>query len=122
MDSVQAISGDITEENLGISSEDEDVLIREVNIVFHSAATVRFDEALSKSVSMNIVGVKSILELAKKMTKLEALVDISTAYANCDKSHIEEKVYSLPMSPKELIETTETLDASVLDSPEVTRK
>jgi thioester reductase-like protein len=41
-----AIQGDLLEPNLGISDEDEKVLINNVNIVFHSAATVRFDEPL----------------------------------------------------------------------------
>jgi hypothetical protein len=34
------------EPNMGISKEDELKLIENVNIVFHSAATVRFDEPL----------------------------------------------------------------------------
>ena len=38
---VEAIDGDITEENFGLSQEDEKKLLENVNIVFHSAATVR---------------------------------------------------------------------------------
>ena len=34
------------EPNMGMSPEDEQKLIDNVNIVFHSAATVRFDEPL----------------------------------------------------------------------------
>ncbi|XP_014677309.1 PREDICTED: putative fatty acyl-CoA reductase CG5065 [Priapulus caudatus] len=43
---VVAISGDITEPNLGVAASDEEALQREVSIVFHSAATVRFDDHL----------------------------------------------------------------------------
>ncbi len=43
---VEAIQGDLVEPNMGISDEDEKILINSVNIVFHSAATVRFDEPL----------------------------------------------------------------------------
>ncbi len=43
---LEAIEGDILEPNLGISPEDEKKLVENVNIVFHSAATVRFDEPL----------------------------------------------------------------------------
>ena len=42
-----------------------------VNIVFHCAATVRFDEDLTKSIGMNVSGVLAIVALAKKMTRLE---------------------------------------------------
>ena len=55
---------------------------------------------MSKSVTMNVVGVSSVLELASKMQKLVSMVDISTAYANCDKKHIEEKVYRPHKDPK----------------------
>lgn len=41
-----AIEGDLVEPNLGISEQDRKTLIKNVNVVFHSAATVRFDEPL----------------------------------------------------------------------------
>lgn len=40
------VEGDIAEENLGISDEDWKMLQEGVEVVFHSAATVRFDEDL----------------------------------------------------------------------------
>ena len=40
------VKGDIAEENLGLSDEDWEMLQESVEIVFHSAATVRFDEDL----------------------------------------------------------------------------
>ena len=48
------MNGDITEDNFGLDEESLTNLIENVNIIFHSAATVRFDEELTKSVSMNI--------------------------------------------------------------------
>ena len=45
--------------------------ITKVHIVFHCAATVRFDEDLTKSIGMNVSGVLSIVALAKKMSRLE---------------------------------------------------
>jgi thioester reductase-like protein len=43
---LEVIEGDLMEPNMGISNNDELKLIENVNIVFHSAATVRFDEPL----------------------------------------------------------------------------
>ena len=43
---VQAIAGDMLIDGLGISEEDKALLEDNVNIVIHSAATVRFDEHL----------------------------------------------------------------------------
>jgi thioester reductase-like protein len=43
---LEAIEGDLILPELGISSEDVKKLADNVNIVFHSAATVRFEEPL----------------------------------------------------------------------------
>ena len=40
------VAGDILEPNLGMSEEDIKRVAAETNIVFHSAATVKFDEEL----------------------------------------------------------------------------
>ena len=43
---VKAVTGDISETMFGLSDEDRNILQEEVEIVFHSAATVRFIENL----------------------------------------------------------------------------
>lgn len=43
---VTAIHGDILEEGLGIKDADKKILQENVHLVFHSAATIRFDEPL----------------------------------------------------------------------------
>ena len=43
---VQPIAGDLMSEGLGISDDDKALLQESVDIVIHSAATVRFDEKL----------------------------------------------------------------------------
>ena len=40
-DKIEAVPGDITEENFGIAEESMKNLIDNVQIIFHSAATVR---------------------------------------------------------------------------------
>lgn len=119
---VECIDGDITEEGLGIEPDMERRLAEEVQVVFHCAATVRFDEDLSKSVSMNVGGVVRVLALAKQMKRLEAMVDISTAYANCDKPHIEEKIYPTAGDARGLLDLCQWMDSKILDSREVTQK
>lgn len=69
-----AIAGDLEQDELGISQADKEVLCKNVNIVFHSAATVRFDEPMKMAVNMNIVGVKKIIALSKEMKHLEVRV------------------------------------------------
>ena len=42
----KAIEGDIVEEGLGIDQSDVDLLTQEVSVIFHSAATIKFDEEM----------------------------------------------------------------------------
>jgi fatty acyl-CoA reductase len=71
---VLPIEGDITQPELAISPNDRLTLARTVNIVFHSAATIKFDEKLKLSVTINMLGTQRLVELCKRMTNLEALV------------------------------------------------
>lgn len=47
---MKPIEGDMMEHNLGIGDEDAETLRNNVSIVFHSAATVKFDEPMRLAV------------------------------------------------------------------------
>ena len=42
--------------------------------MFHSAATIKFDEDLTKAVNLNVVAVFTLIELCKKMKNLQVLI------------------------------------------------
>lgn len=65
------IHGDITSEELGISEDDQTLLSRTVSVVFHSAATVKFDEKLKLSVTINMLGTKRLVQLCQRMVSLD---------------------------------------------------
>lgn len=52
------MKGDMSEPFLGLSEDDQQLLHETVHIVFHSAATVRFDEELRYNVSSMESGVQ----------------------------------------------------------------
>ncbi|XP_038052736.1 fatty acyl-CoA reductase 1-like isoform X2 [Patiria miniata] len=114
LDKLVTIEGDIMEPNLGISDEDVARLQEEVQIIYHSAATVRFDEKLGLSLKLNVGSVQKMLQLAQGMKKLEVFLHVSTAYANCDRKKIEEVVYPPPMDPYKLMNATEWMDEDML--------
>ncbi|KAJ8298923.1 hypothetical protein KUTeg_022983 [Tegillarca granosa] len=113
---VVPITGDILHSNLGISQSDEKLLIENTTIVFHSAATVKFDEEMKLSVEMNVVGVQRVIEFCKKLKKVEAFVHVSTAYANCDKKNVDESIYEPPLHPRKLMDAVEWMDKDVLET------
>lgn len=65
------IKGDCEEIRLGISADDTQILIDNIDIVFHVAASVRFDDSLTKAVLMNTRGTYYTVELAKQFPKLK---------------------------------------------------
>merc|ERR1719460_3318022 len=87
LDKLRVVQGDVQEIGLAMSEEDREIVRREVNIVFHSAATVKFDDLLTKSVSMNVRGTKELMDLAKEMKNLISFVHVSTCYVHCHRQN-----------------------------------
>jgi len=54
---------------------------------------VKFDRKLSEAFSINVDGTRNVLELAKKCSKLQVFLHVSTAYVHCIHPHIEERIY-----------------------------
>ena len=71
MSHVVMIEGDTGAKDLGLTSSDREDLIENVNVIFHAAATVRFDESLSRSINTNVRGSKLIMKLAKQVRHLK---------------------------------------------------
>uniref|UniRef100_D3TNR4 Fatty acyl-CoA reductase n=1 Tax=Glossina morsitans morsitans TaxID=37546 RepID=D3TNR4_GLOMM len=111
---IHAIAGDCRELGLGISSEDLS-RIKNVTIIFHSAANVRFDNPFKESVFVNLRGTHEIIKIAETMSKLIAFVQVSTLYANVDQIHIKEQMRSTKCDWRTTIKLAETLDGKTLD-------
>ena len=74
-------------------------LVSEVGVLFHSAATIRFDEKMtevwkdlreeakifvSQAVKLNVIAVESVMNLARKMKKLEVNMLYSESFDYSD--------------------------------------
>uniref|UniRef100_A0A336M984 Fatty acyl-CoA reductase n=1 Tax=Culicoides sonorensis TaxID=179676 RepID=A0A336M984_CULSO len=121
-DKLEFIEGDISLLELGLSLIDRKKL-ENVSIVFHSAASVRFDEPLKDAILGHVRGTRDILELSTTFKKLKAFVYVSTAFCNMDNGNLEEmkeyqikeKVYPEVDDWKNVIKLAENLDGDVLD-------
>ncbi|XP_034249185.1 putative fatty acyl-CoA reductase CG5065 isoform X4 [Thrips palmi] len=91
---VRTVPGDIEAPSLGLSDADRQLLCAEVSVVFHVAASVRFDDPLQKALRTNLQSTKDIVQLARDMPRLKVLVHVSTAYSYTNQNPIEEHVYS----------------------------
>uniref|UniRef100_A0A8D3DJ94 Fatty acyl-CoA reductase n=1 Tax=Scophthalmus maximus TaxID=52904 RepID=A0A8D3DJ94_SCOMX len=113
---IVAVSSDLTLPELDLSKEDQSVLAEKVNIVFHCAATIRFNEPLKDAMQLNVLATQKMLALAHTMKHLEIFLHVSTAYANCDRELIEEVVYPPPVDYRRLIDTLDWMDDDLVST------
>ncbi|XP_026277010.2 putative fatty acyl-CoA reductase CG5065 [Frankliniella occidentalis] len=110
-----AVSGDVSLPGLGLSAADRALLQDKVAVVFHGAATVRFDEPLKSAITINVRGTRELAELAVGMKRLQAFVHVSTTYCNTDRPEIDEKIYPPHADWAKMIGAMETQDSQHLD-------
>ncbi|XP_038598268.1 fatty acyl-CoA reductase 2 [Tachyglossus aculeatus] len=117
---IKPIYADLKQGDLAISKENLQELLACINIVFHCAATVRFDDPLRHALQLNVLATQQLLLIASQMSKLEAFIHFSTAFSNCNLKHIDEVIYPAPVEPKKLIDSVEWLDEKIVE--EITPK
>ena len=88
------VKGDVSLPDLGLSLEDRTMLMEKVNIVFHVAATVAFNQPLDEAININTKGTSRMIDLCKELKHVISFIHVSTAYSNAHLSEIEEKVYT----------------------------
>ncbi|XP_050811044.1 fatty acyl-CoA reductase 1 isoform X4 [Gopherus flavomarginatus] len=110
-----AVPSELTQSELDLSEQDKEKLTDCINIVFHCAATVRFNETLRDAVQLNVIATQQLIILAQQMKNLEVFMHVSTAYAYCNRKHIEEIIYPPPVDPKKLIGSLEWMDDGLVN-------
>ncbi|EDV58276.1 fatty acyl-CoA reductase wat [Drosophila erecta] len=115
---VTPIAGDCSEPGLGLSDEDRRTVTADVQVIIHSAASIRFVEPLHRAVNINTRATRLLIQLAKEMKGLEAFVHISTAFSNCPSQHIEERFYPEHLScpAAKVLELNDTLSPDLVDN------
>eukprot|EP00761_Pharyngomonas_kirbyi_P002199 gb/GECH01002203.1/.p1 GENE.gb/GECH01002203.1/~~gb/GECH01002203.1/.p1 ORF type:complete len:1156 (+),score=242.96 gb/GECH01002203.1/:1-3468(+) len=105
------VAGDVSHEKLGLSPEDREMIMENVHIMIHCAATIDFRERLDKAIRLNVLGSLEMLELAKECRQLASMVHVSTAYVNSNhKGWVDEKLYPWSEDPEELLSYIRTLE------------
>ena len=72
-----AVEGDCGAAGLGLTISDRQMLIKNVNVVFHAAATVNFDEKLKMAFAINVKGTEAVLDLCKQAERLKVSVSVA---------------------------------------------
>ncbi|XP_046832206.1 fatty acyl-CoA reductase wat-like isoform X3 [Vespa crabro] len=117
------IESDMRELNLGMSEKDRE-RIKDTEVIFHCAASVRFNDTLRFIINVNVRGTRDLLLLAREMPNLKAFTYVSTAFSQCIYERIEEKCYNPPLKTDDIIKLTEILNEDQLNfiTPELLGK
>lgn len=109
-----AVAGDVAEKGLGLSPSDRALLCNQVNVVFHSAATLDFEASLKPTIQINLLGTRQVTQLCEEIKNLCCLVHVSSAYVNSFELHAEEKIYPLSEDPEKVIKLVNELSEALL--------
>lgn len=71
LEKIRFIEGELSAPNLGISNSDIELISETVSVIFHSAATVKFDQPLITAYDSNVRGAQSLLDLATEFKQLD---------------------------------------------------
>ncbi|XP_072948454.1 fatty acyl-CoA reductase wat-like [Epargyreus clarus] len=111
MHKIKPIDGDVTELRMGLSEDDWKTITEEVNVIFHMAATVNFQEEVRCAIITNVRGTREIITLARACRQLKSMVHVSTAFAHATKNRIKKAVhedfYEASIAPEDMIALAE---------------
>lgn len=114
MTKISPVYGDITQVNLGLSKDHLQKVLT-ANLVFHIAASLKFEFPLKANVILNIVGTKNVIEIAKLMPDLKLLIHFSTGFCCPDQEILEEKFVEWPDEPMDLIRCSEWMSEKAME-------
>ncbi|CRK98511.1 CLUMA_CG011867, isoform A [Clunio marinus] len=119
---LHAIDGDVMEINLGISNSDREKL-KACSVIFHAAASVRFNDPLRKAILLNTRGTRETCKLATELPNLKSFVHVSTAYIEPRNLYVEEKVYPIHANWRTYINYAENVEEEILNflTPKLTK-
>ncbi|RWS15215.1 hypothetical protein B4U79_10163 [Dinothrombium tinctorium] len=113
---VKILEGDVTENELGLSASDAQLLRESVNFVFHIAASISFAASFSSNFKSNAIGTENLMLFAKTIKKIECIIYTSTAYSNCHLKEIPEEIVPLKEEIDVLMTKFKTMKGEELEN------
>lgn len=103
------IAGDVAELKMGISEKDAERM-KNVSLIFHSAASVRFDDSLKYAVFMNTRGTREIMQFARSLANIKVIMHVSTTYSHPELKTVGEVIHEPYVDWQKTIEISEKCD------------
>ncbi|XP_014478672.1 PREDICTED: fatty acyl-CoA reductase 1-like isoform X2 [Dinoponera quadriceps] len=113
-DKLIPVTGDAAAVDLGLSPADRQMIIDKVSVIFHVAASVRFDDSLKDAIFNNTRSTRDVCILASNMKNLAVLLHVSSTYTQIDKCVVNEILYPPEIDWRRAIEIAESVDEHTL--------
>ncbi len=101
-DKIHVVSGDLTQDYLGMGRQRYDELTKTITLVINSAATVTFDERIDLALQLNTRGPSRLLQFAKDGGDLP-FMHVSTCYVSGVRKGVVVEDFSAPERARELL-------------------
>lgn len=111
---LHVIEGDANQLNLGICESDLEK-IKSCSVIFHAAASVRFDDPLKSAILLNTRGTQEMCKLARTMPNLKSMIHVSTAFIQPKNFYTKEIIYTPEGDWRTYIDFAEKLDEDLLN-------
>jgi thioester reductase-like protein len=98
---IRVVPADLASEGAGLEPKWRIALAERVTHVIHCAASVDFHLPVRQAAASNVTSALNVLDLAREMPSLQAMVDVSTAYVTPHRGDdvvIEERLAQIPGS------------------------
>lgn len=115
MEKLHLVFGDITETRLGLNDDDYSLLVTNINVVIHVAASINFNEPLRVAMNTNVFAVRDMINLCKNCVQLQAFVHCSTGFVRSDVPKLEEKFYEFGTDYRRIIDIIESVNDETLE-------
>ncbi|XP_049942289.1 fatty acyl-CoA reductase 1-like [Schistocerca serialis cubense] len=113
---LSVVAGDLSAPDFRLAEQDMAALRRDVSVVFHNAASVRFDDTLRQAVTTNVVGTKHVLQLAEQLPHLQVFMYVSTSFCHSDQPVLEERLYPAKADPEKIMDIVSWMDEDLLEA------
>ena len=91
-----------------ISQADCEKISKEVNVVFHVLASIKFNEDLHNAVQINMINTQKIIKICHHIQNLKSFIHVSTLFSNVNKKQeINEEIYEHALDYRQLIAIAE---------------
>lgn len=110
---IHALDGDVKKIRLGLSDADLEH-VKKCSVIFHCAASVRFDDPLSSAIFMNTRGTLEVCKIAEQMPGLKSLVHVSTSFIKPKQYGSDEIFYPADVDWMKFIKYAETVDEDMM--------